>query len=55
MRCLTVSGQWMRTGGAANHLSVGQIYLYDNPLLKHSPAKERIKPRLRRHCGMTPA
>jgi len=28
------SKRWMPTGVAANYLSVGQIYLYDNPLLK---------------------
>ena len=26
---------------AANYLSVGEIYLYDNPLLKHSPGRQR--------------
>ena len=31
---------------AANYLSVGQIYLYDNPLLKNRSSKEHIKPRL---------
>ena len=31
---------------AANYLSVGQIYLYDNPLLKKPLTKEHIKPRL---------
>src|SRR5271166_5012780 len=39
---------------AANYLSVGQIYLYDNPLLKHPLAKEHIKPRLLGHWGTTP-
>src|SRR4029450_3988618 len=39
---------------AANYLSVGQIYLYDNPLLKKSLAKEHIKPRLLGHWGTTP-
>ena len=29
---------------AANYLSVGQIYLYDNPLLKQPLTKEHIKP-----------
>ena len=33
---------------AANYLSVGQIYLYDNPLLKQPLTKEHIKPRLAR-------
>src|SRR4029453_2363392 len=32
--------------GSANYLSVGQIYLYHNPLLKKPLAKEHIKPRL---------
>ena len=31
---------------AANYLSVGQIYLYDNPLLKQPLTKDHIKPRL---------
>ena len=31
---------------AANYLSVGQIYLYDNPLLKEPFKLEHIKPRL---------
>ena len=39
---------------AANYLSVGQIYLYDNPLLKRPLAKEHIKPRLLGHWGTTP-
>ena len=34
---------------AANYLSVGQIYLYDNPLLKQPLSKEHIKPRLLGH------
>ena len=36
---------------AANYLSVGQIYLYDNPLLKKTLTKEHIKPRLLGHWG----
>lgn len=40
---------------AANYLSIGQIYLYDNPLLKRPLAKEHIKPRLLGHWGTTPA
>ena len=36
---------------AANYLSVGQIYLYDNPLLKAPLTKEHIKPRLLGHWG----
>ena len=39
---------------AANYLSIGQIYLYDNPLLKQSLTKEHIKPRLLGHWGTTP-
>jgi xylulose-5-phosphate/fructose-6-phosphate phosphoketolase len=39
---------------AANYLSVGQIYLYDNPLLKTPLKKEHIKPRLLGHWGTTP-
>ena len=39
---------------AANYLSVGQIYLYDNPLLKRPLTKEHIKPRLLGHWGTTP-
>ena len=39
---------------AANYLSVGQIYLYDNPLLEQPLAKEHIKPRLLGHWGTTP-
>jgi len=39
---------------AANYLSVGQIYLYDNPLLKEPLKREHIKPRLLGHWGTTP-
>ena len=39
---------------ATNYLSVGQIYLYDNPLLKQSLTKDHIKPRLLGHWGTTP-
>src|SRR6476619_1175016 len=39
---------------AANYLSVGQIYLYDNPLLKKPLKKEHVKPRLLGHWGTTP-
>lgn len=39
---------------AANYLSVGQIYLFDNPLLKVPLRKEHIKPRLLGHWGTTP-
>ena len=39
---------------AANYLAVGQIYLYDNPLLKRPLKLEHIKPRLLGHWGTTP-
>jgi xylulose-5-phosphate/fructose-6-phosphate phosphoketolase len=39
---------------AANYLSVGQIYLMDNPLLRESLQQEHIKPRLLGHWGTTP-
>jgi xylulose-5-phosphate/fructose-6-phosphate phosphoketolase len=39
---------------AANYLSVGQIYLYDNPLLREPLGLEHIKPRLLGHWGTTP-
>ncbi|MFB8771064.1 phosphoketolase family protein [Nocardiopsis alba] len=39
---------------AANYLSVGQIYLLDNPLLREPLAPEHIKPRLLGHWGTTP-
>src|SRR5512142_1999530 len=39
---------------AANYLSVGQIYLYDNPLLKKPLMLEHVKPRLMGHWGTTP-
>ena len=39
---------------AANYLSVGQIYLLDNPLLRKPLAPEHVKPRLLGHWGTTP-
>jgi xylulose-5-phosphate/fructose-6-phosphate phosphoketolase len=42
---------WWR---AANYLSVGQIYLLDNPLLREPLAPEHTKPRLLGHWGTTP-
>jgi xylulose-5-phosphate/fructose-6-phosphate phosphoketolase len=39
---------------AANYLSVGQIYLLDNPLLRQPLTLEHIKPRLLGHWGTTP-
>src|ERR1700755_2588598 len=40
---------------AANYLSVGQIYLLDNPLLREPLRPEPVKPRLLGHWGTTPA
>ncbi|MDH3460969.1 MAG: phosphoketolase family protein, partial [Burkholderiaceae bacterium] len=42
---------WWR---AANYLAVGQIYLFDNPLLKAPLKAEHVKPRLLGHWGTTP-
>jgi xylulose-5-phosphate/fructose-6-phosphate phosphoketolase len=42
---------WWR---AANYLSVGQIYLLDNPLLQEPLERKHIKPRLLGHWGTTP-
>ena len=42
---------WWR---AANYLSVGQIYLMNNPLLREPLQLEHIKPRLLGHWGTTP-
>ncbi len=39
---------------AANYLSVGQIYLYDNPLLREPLNLTHVKPRLLGHWGTTP-
>src|SRR6516165_11596940 len=39
---------------AANYLSVGQIYLLDNPLLREPLRVEHCKPRLLGHWGTTP-
>ncbi|HST18049.1 MAG TPA: phosphoketolase family protein [Gaiellaceae bacterium] len=39
---------------AANYLSVGQIYLFDNPLLREPLRPEHVKPRLLGHFGTTP-
>ena len=43
--------RWWR---AANYLSVGQIYLLDNPLLRQPLTRENVKPRLLGHWGTTP-
>jgi xylulose-5-phosphate/fructose-6-phosphate phosphoketolase len=48
--CRLIDAWWR----AANYLSVGQIYLYDNPLLRQPLAEEHIKPRLLGHWGTTP-
>src|SRR6516164_3094061 len=39
---------------ASNYLSVGQIYLLDNPMLHEPLKREHIKPRLLGHWGTTP-
>jgi xylulose-5-phosphate/fructose-6-phosphate phosphoketolase len=39
---------------AANYLAVGQIYLYDNPLLREPLRPDHIKPRLLGHWGTSP-
>src|SRR5260370_10600454 len=48
--CHRMNAYWR----AANYLSVGQIYLYDNPLLTEPLKLEHIKPRLLGHWGTTP-
>jgi xylulose-5-phosphate/fructose-6-phosphate phosphoketolase len=45
-----LDGYWR----AANYLSVGQIYLMGNPLLREPIAPEQVKPRLLGHWGTTP-
>ncbi len=45
-----MDGYWR----AANYLSVGQIYLYDNALLREPLKAEHVKPRLLGHWGTTP-
>ena len=47
---LLINAYWR----AANYLSVGQIYLLDNPLLRVPLAIEDVKPRLLGHWGTTP-
>jgi xylulose-5-phosphate/fructose-6-phosphate phosphoketolase len=39
---------------AANYLSIGQIYLMGNPLLREPLRPEHVKPRLLGHWGTTP-
>lgn len=48
---LTIIDRWWR---AANYLSVGQIYLLDNPLLRTPLSRDDVKPRLLGHWGTTP-
>ena len=48
---LTALDAWWR---AANYLSVGQIYLLDNPLLEAPLELAHVKPRLLGHWGTTP-
>ncbi|MBV8990510.1 MAG: phosphoketolase family protein, partial [Solirubrobacterales bacterium] len=48
---LALLDRWWR---AANYLSVGQIYLLDNPLLREPLRPEHVKPRLLGHWGTTP-
>ena len=53
----TLNGEEQRLDSywrAANYLSVGQIYLLDNPLLREPLRPEHIKPRLLGHWGTTP-
>ena len=50
-RDLELIDAWWR---AANYLSVGQIYLMDNPLLRQPLLPEHVKPRLLGHWGTTP-
>ena len=45
-----IDGYWR----AANYLSVGQIYLIGNPLLREPLLPEHVKPRLLGHWGTTP-
>ena len=55
---MTLSAQELRLINAywraANYLSVGQIYLLDNPLLREPLRLEHVKPRLLGHFGTTP-
>lgn len=48
---LALFDRWWR---AANYLSVAQIYLLDNPLLREPLRREHVKPRLLGHFGTTP-
>ena len=48
---LELMDAWWR---AANYLTVGQIYLKDNPLLRRPLTLQDVKPRLLGHWGTTP-
>ena len=48
---LAMMDAWWR---AANYLTIGQIYLRDNPLLREPLRREHIKPRLLGHWGTSP-
>jgi xylulose-5-phosphate/fructose-6-phosphate phosphoketolase len=48
---LAALDRWWR---AANYVSVGQIYLMDNPLLREPLTTDHVKPRLLGHWGTTP-
>ncbi|MFT6876915.1 MAG: xylulose-5-phosphate/fructose-6-phosphate phosphoketolase [Granulosicoccus sp.] len=50
VQLLLIDAYWR----AANYLSVGQIYLLYNPLLRKSLSIEHVKPRLLGHWGTTP-
>jgi xylulose-5-phosphate/fructose-6-phosphate phosphoketolase len=50
-RQLALMNAWWR---AANYLSVGQVYLLANPLLREPLTLEHVKPRLLGHWGTTP-
>lgn len=49
-QCARMNAWWR----AANYLSVGQIYLLANPLLREPLRIEHVKPRLLGHWGTTP-
>ncbi|MFB3895985.1 MAG: phosphoketolase [bacterium] len=50
----TMLNKMQRYWDAANYLSIGQIYLLDNPLLREPLKKEHVKPRLLGHWGTSP-
>src|ERR1700728_2951591 len=47
-------GKMNRYWRAANYLCIGQIYLFENPLLREPLKAEQIKPRLLGHWGTSP-